>query len=329
MPVEFDAEDRWQTAPLSKTNWTLRASLRARDQVKAALKNGPLESLFYHTQVTAMFSHRIMKRIPSVVSLDATPVNVDSVGAAYNHAPSGNRQVEALKNALNRRSFQSAAKIITWCDWAKRSLVKDYSVDAEKITVIPPGIDMAKWKFERNPTSGRGPVRLLFVGGDFKRKGGAVLLEAYKRELMKTCELDIVTREEVNTEGLTGVRVHHGLNSNAPELMALYAKADAFVFPTLGDCLPIAVMEAMASGLPVISTCVGAIDEEVEHGVTGFLTHPNDHNAIAEAVIQLIDNPDLRQSMGQAGRLAAESKFDGARNYRRVIDICKGLANAG
>ena len=111
--------------------------------------------------------------------------------------------------------------------------------------------------------------------------------------------------------------------------MALYAKADAFVFPTLGDCLPIAVMEAMASGLPVISTCVGAIDEEVEHGVTGFLTHPTDHKAITEAVIQLIDNPDLRRSMGQAGRAAAEAKFDGARNYRSVLAICKGLANGG
>lgn len=332
MPVEFEAQDRWQRAPVTKSNWTLRASLRARDSVREALRARRLDGLFFHTQVTALFAQRLMRKIPTVVSLDATPLNVDSVGAAYNHAPSGNRQVEALKNALNRRTFHSARKIITWCEWARQSLERDYGVDGKKISVIPPGIDMNRWRRERDSqgsSSGSGPIRLLFVGGDFRRKGGEVLLEAFRRELAGTCELDIVTREEVSAEGLQGVRVHHGLGSNAPELIALYAAADAFVFPTLGDCLPIAIMEAMASGLPVVSTCVGAIGEEVEHGVTGFLAPPGDHNAVAEAVIQLIRSRDLRRDMGEAGRRAAEVKFDGARNYHRVLSVCKGCVDAG
>src|SRR5690349_4976361 len=83
MPVAFEAADVWQRAPGVRGNWTLRASLRARAQVRAALRRGPLDGLFFHTQVTALFAAPFMRRLPTIVSLDATPLNVDSVGAAY------------------------------------------------------------------------------------------------------------------------------------------------------------------------------------------------------------------------------------------------------
>ena len=87
---------------------------------------------------------------------------------------------------------------------------------------------------------------------------------------MPHCELDIVTRENVDTQGLTNVRVHHGLGPNVPELMALYARADIFTFPTLADTLPLVVMEAMASGLPVITTTVGAFAKRWRMASRGF-----------------------------------------------------------
>jgi glycosyltransferase involved in cell wall biosynthesis len=201
-------------------------------------------------------------------------------------------------------------------------------VDASKVTVIPPGIDLARWQFERSGDSGRnGPIRLLFVGGDFRRKGGDILLQAFRKELKGRCELDIVTREEVETSPGEGIRVHHGLTSNAPALLDLYANADMFVFPTLGDCLPIAVMEAMASGLPVVSTCVGAISEEVEDGRTGFLTPPGDAMKLAELVARLAGDRELRHAMGVAGRRAAEERFDGEKNYRQALAVCKRAAD--
>lgn len=333
MEVPFLANDRWSRMPAVRSNWTLRASLRARDRLRAA-ESSPssrrFDGLFFHTQVTALAATRAMARIPTVVSLDATPINVDSVGSAYNHAPGASRWLEALKNTLNRRTFRSAKHLVTWCDWAKRSLVGDYGIDAGKVTVIPPGIDLERWSFARDyeSVSGR-PTRLLFVGGDFRRKGGDTLLKAFRTSLAGQCELDIVTREEVNTESISGVRIHHGLNSNAPELLSLYSAADIFIFPTLGDCLPIAVMEAMASGLPVIATCVGAIGEEVEHGVTGFLVPPGSPDAVAEAALRLVDSDSLRHDMGTAGRRGAEERFDGAKNYHHVIAVCKRSIDAG
>jgi glycosyltransferase involved in cell wall biosynthesis len=327
IPIAWEP-DRW--GRVVPRNWTVRASLRAWTEVRAALRSERLDGLFFHTQVTALFAHRLMTKIPTVISMDATPLNFDSIGVAYDHAPSRYRQVEAIKNALNRRTFNRARKLITWHEWGKRSLVRDYGVNADKVTVIPPGIDLERWNFPHLEVGrSRGPVRLLFVGGDFHRKGGEVLLTAFQRQLAGLCELDIVTRENVDTRGLRNVRVHHGLGPNAPELMNLYAEASILVFPTAGDCLPIAIMEAMASGLPVVTTSVGAIAEEVEHGVTGFLVPPGDVDSLAAATMQLVQNDGLRQQMGAAARRAADRLFNGATNYRNVLAVCKSSVDGG
>jgi glycosyltransferase involved in cell wall biosynthesis len=328
MPVPFDAADRWSRTPVVKSNWTLRASLRAREQVRAWLRAYRFDGLFFHTPVTALFAQRLMKEFPTVVSMDATPLNLDSVGTAYGHAPSANRHLEAVKNVLNRRTFRLARQLIAWSEWAKESLVRDYQIASNKVTVIPPGIDLRRWHVARTRPERTSSMRLLFVGGDFSRKGGDVLLRTFRQHLMGTCELDIVTRDDVDTTGLRGVRVHHGLTSNAPELLSLFGAADAFVFPTLGDCLPIVIMEAMASGLPVVATDVGAIREEVEHGVTGLLVPANDAERLADAVLQLTANPVRRFEMSLAGRRAAERLFDGERNYRQILTVCKQCVDA-
>jgi glycosyltransferase involved in cell wall biosynthesis len=322
IPVSYDIQDRWDKVPLVRRNWTLRASIRAREQVRAALRSTRLDGLFFHTQVTAIFARRLMADIPTVVSMDATPLNFDSIGSPYDHKPSQFGPLESFKNALNRRAFSQARRLITWHEWGKDSLVNEYGVDAEKVVVIPPGVDVDKWKSARNGDAGR-PIRLLFVGGDFRRKGGDTLLAAYRTALMQDCELDIVTRENVDIQGLSGVRVHHGLGPNSPELMALYARADLFTFPTLADTLPLVIMEAMASGLPVITTSVGALREEVEDGISGFLIPPGDANALAEATRRLVTNPQLLRDMSAAARRRADQKFNASRNYPHVLAVCK------
>jgi len=327
IPESFDVQDRWDKVPLVKRNWTLRASIRAREQVRAALRSTKLDGLFFHTQVTAIFSRRLMANIPTVLSMDATPLNFDSIGSPYDHRPSPFAPLESFKNALNRRAFNQARRLITWTEWGKDSLVKEYGVDAKKVVVIPPGIDLDNWKSTRG-TEPQWPVRLLFVGGDFRRKGGDTLLQAFRTSLMGECELDIVTREHVDTQGLSGVRVHR-LGPNTPELMALYARADIFTFPTLADVLPLAIMEALASSLPVITTAVGAVREAVEDGVTGFLIPPGDAHAIAEATLRLVRNPQLRSDMGAAARHSADQKFNGSRNYAKVLAVCKQCVDAG
>jgi glycosyltransferase involved in cell wall biosynthesis len=83
----------------------------------------------------------------------------------------------------------------------------------------------------------------------------------------------------------------------------MYAAADVFVFPTLGDTFGLVVSEAMACGLPVIATtAAGEISERVADGVNGFLVPPADSDALLERMTVLAQDPALRRRMGQASR---------------------------
>lgn len=332
MPIKTGENDRWERMPIIRNNWSLQASLRARDAIKAALQVQPLDALFLHTQTLALFGFPFMKHIPTVISTDATPLNYDSVGEGYNHKVGGNSLLEQRKFLWNRSTYHAATALVTWCQWAKDSLITDYGVPADKITVIPPGVDMEQWHFGRDkaahPISTNPRVRLLFVAGEFARKGGYTLVEAFRSGLMQECTLDIVTKDtsiERELAGMEGVQVHCGLTPNSPPLKELYAKADIFVFPTKGDCLPIAVMEAMAAGLPVIATDVGALREEVEDGVNGLIVPPSDAGALVTAVRSLTGDEARRRTMATASRRLSEERFDARHNYGTLLNLMKRM----
>ncbi len=328
MPIETSKNDIWELVPVIRNNWSLQASLRTRDALKAALSVQPLDAIFLHTQTLALFAIPFMRKIPTIVSTDATPLNYDIVGAGYNHKVSGNHLLERRKFLWNRSTYHAAAALVTWCQWAKNSLVADYGVPAEKVTVIPPGVDMEQWHFGRNKAARltTEKVRLLFVAGDFARKGGYTLIEAFRNGLARDCTLDIVTKDtniQRELAGMEGVLVHCGLAANSSPLKELYAKADIFVFPTQGDCLPLAVMEAMAAGLPVIATDVGALREEVEDGVNGLIVPPSDAGAVVTAVRSLCADETKRSAMAAATRRIAEERFDARRNYGAILSLLK------
>ena len=85
----------------------------------------------------------------------------------------------------------------------------------------------------------------------------------------------------------------------------------------------------MASGLPVITTTVGALREEVDDGITGFLVPPRDAKALAEATMRLVSNPALRRDMSTAARQAAVQRFNGSQNYAHLLAVCKNCVDAG
>jgi glycosyltransferase involved in cell wall biosynthesis len=272
-----------------------------------------------------------MRRIPTIISTDATPLNYDTVGAGYNHKVSGNSLLERGKFQWNKSTYHAATAIVTWCQWAKDSLVSDYGVSAEKVTVIPPGVDLEQWNFRRDKTVHQIPknsLRLLFVGGDFARKGGYTLLQAFRNGLNQDCTLDIITKDtslERELAGIESIQVHCGLTPNSQPLQELYAQADIFVFPTQADCLPIAVLEAMAGGLPIIATDVGALREQVEHGVNGLIVPPSDPTALISAVHTLNDETK-RTTMAAASRRIAEERFDARRNYGAILTLMKSIS---
>ena len=319
--------------PLVRSNWSVRASLGARLGLQKA---GALDAALFHTQVTSLFSSGFMRRVPSVVSLDATPLQYDALGAFYGHAPSASGRLETYKKQRNENAFASAQHLVSWSEWAKKSLVADYHVPPEKVTVIPPGIDTARWNFA--PRSARTEaVRFLFVGADFVRKGGQTLLDALAQiPPSEAAQCDIVTKtpgvpQMARAAGVPQgrVTVHENIAPNSPELLDLFARADVFVFPTQGDCLPLAVMEALASGLPVITTNVGALGEAVKHNETGLVIAPANAPELARAIQTLRGSGEHRVRMGQAARREACCRFDADTNYRALLAIVKQAAQTG
>ena len=305
-------------------NWSLRASLMARFALRGRRRQGPLDAAFVHTQVAALLSVGFMRAVPTVVSLDATPVNFDDVGEAYGHRR-GRPLVETVKMAVNRRAFLAAAALVTWSRLAADSLARDYGVPASRVRVIPPGVDLERFR----PDSGGRPeslVRVLFVGGDFARKGGHDLLAALQG--LPEAEVDIVTGSDVGpVPANVRCRVHRGLRPGDPDLLDLYRRADVFALPSRGDCLPQVLAEAAASGLPLVATASGAMGEVVRDGVNGFLVPVRAPADLRGVLRRLVESPDLRRSMGEASLEMARREHDALANHRRIFELMAEVAH--
>ena len=298
-----------------------RTSRSAR-ALRALEHDRPFDALFVHTQVAATLMPDVLRRIPSVVSLDATPIQFDALGFYYGHATNG-ATIERTKWRLNRSCFARAEWLVAWSNWAKQGLVDRYEVPPEKIVVIPPGVDCDQWAARERPHDDHAaaPVRILFVGGDFARKGGPELLVAVRRLRAGGAgvELDIVTRDALPSE--TGVTVHYGVEPNSPALIDLYWNADIFCLPTLADSLALVLAEAGIAGLPLVSTDVGAISELVRPEQTGLLVPPGDDAALASALDRLVSDPALRHALGANAQTVVRDEFNAAKNASRLVDL--------
>jgi glycosyltransferase involved in cell wall biosynthesis len=169
-------------------------------------------------------------------------------------------------------------------------------------------------------------VNILFVGADFERKGGELLLQAAQRDGMGDCEIHIVTKT-YSGPAIPNTFVHTDMEANSPELLRLFRAADMFVLPTQADFSPYAVVEAMAMGLPVITTNVGAIGELVREGENGFVVPSGNACMLAERMRALSGDRTLRKRMGERGRALAEAHHDIEINGPIVINLMKQLAD--
>ena len=329
--VDWDTPGLPAKVPLLNRNWTVRAGLRARHGIRRMHRARPLDALFVHTQVPAMLSPDWMRRIPTVVSLDATPRQYDALGDHYDHhaAP---RPVEDLKSRIHGRCFRRAAHLVCWSAWAKRSLVDDYGIEAAKVSVIPPGVVPRMWSAARGSRDHRG-VNILFVGADAERKGGDLLLTAFRtlqgeltdRSAADSMRLHLVTKTPIPPG--PGIVVHHDLSPNSPELIELYRTSDIFCLPTRGDCLPMALSEAGAAGLPLVSTAVAGVPEIVREGQTGLLVAPGDGAGLQHALRTLAESREMRHRLGEGACALVQEQYDAEANAGRLARLLAEVAD--
>jgi glycosyltransferase involved in cell wall biosynthesis len=306
----------WERMPLLPEG--VRGMLSGRRQVRRGLRQHPeADVVFFNTQVPAALAGGLARQRPYVLATDITPRQYDVMGWAYNHSPDRDGLLSRYKHAVNRQLFQRAARILPWSNWARDSLIADYGVDPARIEVVSPSVDLQRWRPGLPRQDGK--VRILFVGGDFYRKGGQPLLEAYRTLDSSKVELIAVTRTALPAE--RGVTVHSHIQPNSQELQQLYQSCDIFVLPTRAEAFGIAAVEASASGLPVIATRVGGLPDIVQHEKTGFFIEPDNVEELAGCLGRLVDDAPLRRQLGQAAREHATRNFDIYKNSARILAI--------
>jgi starch synthase len=224
------------------------------------------------------------------------------------------------ENAWRRRErevYQRAAAIFAMSEHVKRSLVVDYGVAAARVHVVGAGPNVS-------PGAGALPVErepaLLFVGKHFVVKGGRGALRAFEevRARHPRAELWMVGRDQP-AAAPPGVRLFGPRGRDA--VAQLYARASAFVLPSVREPFGLAFLEAMSFGLPCIGTRVEAIPEVIEDGATGLLVPPCDAQALARAMLALLDDPARGRRMGEAGRARVAERFGWERAVERMFAV--------
>lgn len=298
--------------------WAFTGSWRAAQQ----LRRRPTPDVrFYHTQSVSLFAPFVPRGRPYVVSVDATPRQIDGMGDWYNHGRSA-RAVESLKDRWYRLVFSRASALVAWSDWAAQSLQDDYRVPRGKVSVLHPGAPRQFFALQR-PQPGNELPTILFVGGDLHRKGADLLLETFE-DLKDRARLLLVTPDPVSPR--EGVEVVSHATPGSSALLDAYRRADIFCLPTRGDCTPVVLGEAMAAGLPVVTTRIGSNAETVTEGVTGLLTEPGNRDQLYCALDQLVSNPTRSRRMGVAGRDRAARILDAEQNALRLLALLRSVA---
>jgi starch synthase len=324
---------RFSGANIDLARWRheLHCGLLAARRIRACeRRSGRFDVFHFHTQATAYMSLGRMKRVPSIVSIDCTQ------RLASRETNSRLARATYWPNIVHDRAvFRAAAAIVATSGWAADDLAREHPECAAKLHVMPYPVRLEsfqkRWIEQRQArfeADNSAPVRVLFIGGDFNRKGGPEILAAWKAgDFAARAELNLVTDWPVDEAVLPrGARVIKQIAPFTNEWATLWQEADMFVMPTRGEAFGMVYQEAAAAGLPAIGTRINAVPEIIEDGVTGLLVEPGDERGLVAAIKTLIDSGRLRRRLGTAARERAEAIFRPEIYTRKLTGLIKQLA---
>lgn len=256
--------------------------------------------------------------VPHVVHVGSSPGSTeDGIGAALDRL-----SVRSRLGAPNDGYF-------VVCD-ALRQELTEIGVDPERIHDVKNAVDTERFHPETVPTSlnheyedridafDDGQFLLGFVGGLHSYKGLDDLAEAMNR-VDSDCGV-VVAGDGPDRERLEQRFGDDGMFLGPvpyEQVPALYHRFDAFVLPSHTEGLPRVVLEAQATGTPVIATSVGGVPEVIEDGTTGFLCEPRSPAELAAAIEELIDTPSRQTEFAEAGRKRVAASYSWSQMYER------------
>lgn len=282
-----------------------------------------VHGLLFHAYVPAAFFGRIARVLIVITSR-----------RSLGHFKAGKPHYLLAERLANRMTDL----IVANSEAVKRDVIRQEKVEPSKIRVIYNGIEPSLYNVPPDPTLRASlgvPEKTKVVGvvaNLIHYKGHRFFLQACHEVKRKIPEVrflligDGPLRREL--EGLAAALslekdvLFLGSRQDIPELLALM---DVAVLPSLEEGFPNAVLEAMAAGKPVVATRVGGIPEAVIHGETGLLVQPKDPQALADAILALLDDPQLAEEMGRAGQERVKKEFSLDRMIREMEGLYEEL----
>jgi glycosyltransferase involved in cell wall biosynthesis len=212
---------------------------------------------------------------------------------------------------IERLNARRAPLVISTSEYCRQMIHAHYGVPLARIGIVPEGIDVAAWQGLAGSAE-RDPWTVLCVARQYPRKHVADLIRAFVAvtAAMPQARLIVVgdgpehdgLRALVHTLNLEGsVRLLGALPDDA-EVRRWYGRAAVFCLPSVQEGFGIVFLEAMASGLPIVSTSAAAIPEVVPQRQAGILVPPGDVAALGEALVELLADPELRRSYSAFGQ---------------------------
>jgi glycosyltransferase involved in cell wall biosynthesis len=237
---------------------------------------------------------------------------------------------------LEKETAEKASLIVTISNYSKEMILKHYGIEASKITIVPNGVDPEKFKPIKNSENirrqfglGNG-LNVLFVGSLIPRKGVIYLVNAAKVivDSQPNTKFIIVGDGPLKYELKDSVKAVN-LSKNfkfmgsikEEQLTALYNCADVFVLPSIQEGQGIVTLEAQSSAKPVVAFDIGGVKEAVRNGETGLLVEAGNTDALAEGLLKILTDAQLRAKMGANGRQFIMRNFTWDICARKMLKI--------
>jgi glycosyltransferase involved in cell wall biosynthesis len=237
------------------------------------------------------------------------------------------------------RMLERSSKIIAVSDFTRRELLQYYKVKEEKIRVIHNGVDINKFKpvsdkRKAKEELGLNPedIAILSVGRLYARKGLFTLIESMPAVVRRFRNAKFVISGKGQSNEMKKLIAHAeklGIRDNIiftgyfpdKKLPRLYQAADVFAFSTFYENLPFAVLEALSTGLPVVTTYVGGIPEMIDSGKNGFLVQPFNAKELSDRVLYLLEHPAEAAEMGFLARKTILERFDWRFIVKKMLKV--------
>jgi glycosyltransferase involved in cell wall biosynthesis len=306
------------TFALGRRRWWVRYHLlgpgfRARSAraARLLLRHGDGVDIVFQVGATFRVPHA---RAPLVMYCDSNiELSARAASTGFSEAAALTANEIAEIRAREAEVYRSASLVFTMSEMLRRSFITDFGLDGDRLVTVHCAPNMPLPEVGP-PGRSASPPRVLFVGRDYGRKGGALLLEAFAivrqripeaRLLMVGCEvprprppwLDLLEYQSRDTE------------AGRLAMDRAYRESTVFCLPTRFEPFGTSFVEAMGYGLPCVGPRAWAVPEIIVHGETGYLVDPGDPVALADALVRLLGDPALARRLGRAGRERVLERF--------------------